>query len=122
MRFVTFLLAIAACAGVVYNHLQLRDIRQQVANIQTRLAREQSSAEPAGIVAARRHLERALELISSGKLEAARTELEQGNKAIAESASRDGKAQPTLDRLQQMVDSAREELARFWSGKQEAKP
>ncbi|MER3473693.1 MAG: hypothetical protein C4335_06585 [Armatimonadota bacterium] len=122
MRVVTFLLAVLACAGVVYNHLQLRDIRQQVEQIQVKLASQQKGSEPAGVLEAKQHLQRALRFISEGKLDEARAELERGSQAIADSARRNGNTQPSLQQLQQMVESARRELARFWSGKQETKP
>lgn len=122
MRFITFLLAVAACVGMVYNHLQLRDIRRRVEQIQVRLASQQKGAEPAGVLEAKQHLQRALQLISAGKLDEARAELERGSKAIAETTRRNGNAQPSLQQLQQMVETARRELAHFWSGKQETKP
>ncbi len=122
MRFVTFLLAVAACVGVVYNHLQLRSIRQELHQVQARLASPQKPAEPTGVLEAKQHLQRALQLISAGKLKEAQDELEQGSRAIAETSRKNGNDQPTLQQLQQMVDSARKELARFWSGKQETKP
>jgi len=122
MRFITFLLAVAACAGVVYNHLQLRDVRQLVEQMQLRLASQQKGAEPTGVVEAKRHLQRALQLISAGKLDEAQTELEQGSKAISQIADRNGDTQHALQQLQQMMEKARKELARFWSGKQEKTP
>lgn len=122
MRVITFLLALVACTGVVYNHLQLREIRQQVEQIRVRLASQQKGSEPAGVLEAKQHLQRALQLISAGKLDEARQELEKGSEAIAQMGRRNGNAQPSLQQLQQMVESARRELARFWSGKQETKP
>ncbi len=122
MRVITLLLALAACAGVVYNHVQLRGIRQQVEQIQTRLASQTKPTEPVGVLEAKKHLQRALQLITEGKLEEARAELERGSEAIAESARKSGNGQPALEQVQQMVDSVRKELARFWSGKQESKP
>ncbi|MCS6831411.1 MAG: hypothetical protein RMM08_11420 [Armatimonadota bacterium] len=122
MRFVTFVLAVAACAGVVYNYLQLRDIRQQVEQVQLRLASQQKGAEPLGIAEAKRHLQRALQLMSAGKLDEAKAELEQGSKSLAEVARRNGDTQYTLQQLQQLMENARKELARFWSGKQEKTP
>lgn len=122
MRVITFLLAVIACAGVVYNHLRLHAIRQQVERIEVNLASLQKGSEPAGIVEAKQHLQRALQFISSGKLDEARAELEQGSKAIAGPIKRDGGSEPSLQQLQQMVENARRDLARFWSGKQETKP
>lgn len=122
MRFITFLLALIACAGVVHNYLQLRDIRQQVEQIQVRLASQQKGAEPAGITEAKRHLQRALQLMSAGKLDEAKREMEQGSKALTEVAHQNGDTQHALQQLQQMMESARKELARFWSGKQEKTP
>ncbi|GIV14568.1 MAG: hypothetical protein KatS3mg022_0003 [Armatimonadota bacterium] len=122
MRFITFLLAVAACVGVVYNTQQLRDIRQQVEQIRLKLASQQKGAEPAGIVEAKQHLQRALRLMSAGKLDEAKAELEQGSKALAEVAPRNGDTQHAFQQLQQMMESARKELARFWSGKQEKTP
>lgn len=122
MRFITFLLAVAACVGVVYNTQQLRDIRQQVEQIQLKLASQQKGTEPAGIAEAKQHLQRAVQLMSAGKLDEAKAELEQGSKSLAQVASRNGDAQHALQQLQQMMESARKELARFWSGKQEKTP
>lgn len=122
MRLITFLLAVAACAGVVYNHLQLNDLRQRVEQIQVKLASQQNRAEPASITEAKRHLQRALQLMSAGKLDEAKKEMEQGSKALAEAAHQNGDTQHALQQLQQMMDNARKELARFWSGKQEKTP
>jgi hypothetical protein len=122
MRVITFLLAVAACAGVVMNHLQLREIRQQVEQMQVQLASQQRTGEAASITEAKRHLQRALELISAGNLEQARTELERGSKALAPTDADGDDTRRTLQQVQQMVESARKELARFWSGKQESKP
>ncbi len=122
MRFITFLLAVAACAGVVYNTQQLRELRQQVEQMQVKLASQQKGMEPAGIAEAKQHLQRAVQLMSAGKLDEAKRELEQGSKALAEVAHRNGDTQHTLQQLQQMMESARKELARFWSGKQEKTP
>ncbi|MGC8783027.1 MAG: hypothetical protein ACP5RN_01375 [Armatimonadota bacterium] len=122
MRFITFLLAVAACAGVVYNTQQLRELRQQVEQIQVKLASQQKGTEPAGIAEAKQRLQRAVQLMSAGKLDEAKRELEQGSKALAAVANRNGDTQHTLRQLQQMMESARKELARFWSGKQEKTP
>jgi len=122
MRVITFLLAVAACAGVVMNHLQLREIRQQVERMQVQMAAQQKTGEPTSIAEAKQHLRRAMELISAGKLEQARAELERGSKALASPDSQSNNTQRTLQQAQQMLESARKELARFWSGKQESKP
>jgi fructose-specific phosphotransferase system component IIB len=122
MRWITFLLAVAACAGVVYNHLQWNDLRQRVEQIQVKLASQQNGSEPASITEAKRHLQRALQLMSAGKLDEAKKEMEQGSRAIAQAAHQNGDTQHALQQIQQMMDSARKELARFWSGKQEKTP
>ena len=122
MRWITFLLALVACVGVAHHYLQLRDIRQQLDQIQLRLTSQQKGAEPAGIAEAKRHLQRALQLMSTGKLDEAKREMELGSKALTEVAHQDGDTQHALQQLQQMMESARKELARFWSGKQEKTP
>ncbi|GIV21071.1 MAG: hypothetical protein KatS3mg023_2822 [Armatimonadota bacterium] len=122
MRVITLLLALAACAGVVYNYQQLREVRQRVEQIQVKLASQQNRSEPASITEAKRHLQRALQLMSAGKLDEAKKEMEQGSKALAEAAHQNGDTQHALQQLQQMMDNARKELARFWSGKQEKTP
>lgn len=121
MRVVTFLLALLACAGVVYNYQQLRAVRQQVEQIQLRLA-SQRQEEPPALTEARRRIQRAQQLIQMGKLQEARAELEQGARAVAEAVSKGESASSTLQQVQQMLEGARKELARFWSGQQETKP
>lgn len=122
MRVVTFLLALIACAGVVYNHLQLQQIRQQVTQVQNQLASQQKPSATAVIVEAKERLQRALQLISAGKLDQARAELEKGSQAIAKASEGNEGGRDTLQSLQKMMETARQELTRFWSGKQEAKP
>lgn len=119
---ITLLLALAACVGVVYNYQQLRAVRQQVEQIQLKLASQQKEEEPSGIAEAKRHLQRAQQLISAGKLDEAKKEMEQGSKALAEAAHQNGDTQHALQQIQQMMDNARKELSRFWSGKQEKTP
>lgn len=121
MRVVTFLLALLACAGVLYNYHQLREIREQVEQIQLRLA-SQRADEPPALAEAKRRIQRAQQLISQGKLAQAQEELEQGARAVAEAASNGQRSSSALEQVQQMLEGARKELARFWSGKQETKP
>lgn len=116
MRVVTFLLAVLACAGVAYNFYQLRELRQRVEQVQIQLASQRSEQSPA-LAEAKRRIQRAQQLLSTGKLQEARAELEQGAKAVAE-AVRGGDGSPNaLQQVQQMLEGARKELARFWSGK-----
>jgi hypothetical protein len=93
-----------------------------VEQIQVKLASQQNRAESAGIAEAKRHLQRALQLMSAGKLDEAKKEMELGSRAIAEAAHQNGDTQHALQQVQQMLDTARKELARFWSGKQEKTP
>ncbi|MCS6948926.1 MAG: hypothetical protein RMM06_00135 [Armatimonadota bacterium] len=121
MRVVTFLLALLACAGVVYNYQQLREVRQQLEQVQLRLE-NQRTEEPPALVEAKQRIQRAQQLLRMGKLQQARAELEQGAKAVAEAVGNRESAPNTLQQVQQMLEGARKELARFWSGQQETKP
>lgn len=120
MRLITFILAVIACVAAGYSLLQLQQMRQQIAHMQTQIAHLQNPAEPAKVTAARRHLQRAQQLINQGRFEEASKELEQGAKVIAESSQNENRT--TLQQIQQMLHEARQELARFWTGQQETKP
>lgn len=121
MRVITFLLAVLACVGVAYNSYQLRELRQQVEQVQLRLTSQQADEAPA-LVEAKRRIQRAQQLISMGKLQEARAELEQGANAVAEAIGSGTSSPKALQQVQQMLEGARKELARFWSGKQEREP
>lgn len=120
MRVVTFILAVVACVGVVYNYIQLQQMRQQLMQVRLEVARLQSRSEPANVTLARKHLQRAQQLLNEGKFLEASKELEQGARAIAETSSSGSNG--SWQQLHQLIDEARKEIARFWSGNRETKP
>lgn len=120
MRVVTFILAVVACVGVVYNYIQLQEMRRQLTGVQHEVARLQNRSEPAKVVLARKHLQRAQQLLNEGKFLEASKELEQGARAIAETSSPGSNG--SLQQLHQLIEEARKEVARFWSGNRETRP